>query len=760
MLPAKYLEVFNINDQRVAFLAPQSDGVKNARLSRQKNGSVTLKFILPRTSDKWEYITGLHKVKVNGHEFWISGTEEERDQQGKLLSNVQCEETWVRDLGEQRINYLSVEILSSTAENALDTLLDGSGWLVGLVTVTGIHDLESEKQSLLWNLWKVQELWGGVLVFDSINKTVSLLDDADWGQDNGVQIRYGKNQKSIRRKVVYDIVTRLVPLGKDGLTIASVNNGLLYIDNFQYTNKVWEDIWENQEYDDPADLKAAAEKYLAKISRPQVTYTINLVDLSSKEGYEIEAFDNGDWMTMFDPDLSPNGTKSQIYKYEYDVFEPWSDVQVELGDPEENFFDMLADHGRAADLVNNVVRPNPSVGNLLKGVLNTFYTQINGASGTFTLIDGVATYIELDGQGAETGKRVRITPAGIGISKDHGQTYTTALTGDGIAANTVIINTLYALATEDGYTRVAANGLEVYDNQATPVKRLHAGQYATGKFGLELKDKTGQTTILDEDGMMQTWQDSRADNVDATHGLLLNVYLPEETKSIHKAILRFKLQAFRAYETGAASGGGSTSGSGGGTTSSTAAITGNTTGTATWHTSSGYGIPEVMTLAGSHDHNDTGSAGSHAHTLYDHNHTDPQGGGTGYSKSGIDAAGSHSHNISNDGSHAHGLCTHDHSLDCGTHSHAISSHTHTTPNHAHNINYGIYENTTATGVTVIINGIDRTAALGGETGFNSDQSSLDISGYLLTNQWNAVELGSTQLGRIDASVFIQAKMGV
>jgi len=733
MQSAKYLEVFDMNDQRVAFLVPPSDGVKNARLSRQKNGSVTLKFILPRTSDKWEYITGLYKVKVNGHEFWISGTEEERDQQGKLLSNVQCEETCVGDSGKQRINYLSVEILSSTAEHTLNTLLNGSGWSLGQVTATGIHDLETEKQSLLWNLWKVQELWGGVLVFDSINKTISLLDAADWGQDNGVQVRYGKNQKSIRRKVDHEIVTRLVPLGKDGLTIASVNNGLLYIDNFQYTGKIIEDIWEKQEYDDPAELKAAAEKYLDTQSRPRATYTINLVDLSSKEGYEIEAFDNGDWMTMFDPDLSPNGTKAQIFKYEYDVFEPWHDPAAELGDPEENFFDMLADHGRAADLVNNVVRPNPSVGNLLKGVLNTFYTQINGASGTFTLVDGIATYIELDGLGAETGKRVRITPAGIGISKDHGQTYTTALTGDGIAANTVIINTLYALATEDGYTRVAANGLEVYDNQVTPVKRLHAGQYATGKFGLELKDKSGQTTILDEDGIMQTWQDSRADNVDATHGLLLNIYLPTETKSIHKAILRFKLQAFRAYETGAASGGGSTSGS----SSTSTTVSGSENITITGYQFSG----------GSVDYTQSANAAAD-----NHNHGISNG-----SLLALAGGGYVQYSAFSGSTHVHWLYNHYHNYYANGHSHNMP-HTHTTPNHVHPIDYGIYESTSATGVTIKINGVERTIALGGP--FSVDQASLDISTYLSINQWNTIELGSTQKGRIDASVFIQAKMGV
>ena len=93
----------------------------------------------------------------------------------------------------------------------------------------------------------------------------------------------------------------------------------------------------------------------------------------------------------------------------------------------------------------------------------------------------------------------------------------------------------------------------------------------------------------------------------------------------------------------------------------------------------------------------------------------------------------------------------------GTHSHGME-HTHNIPTHTHNLIFGIYEGTTATNVTITINGTDRTADLGGP--FDTDQESLDISPYLVVGQFNTIELGSSQLGRIDATVFIQALMGV
>ena len=54
-------------------------------------------------------------------------------------------------------------------------------------------------------------------------------------------------------------------------------------------------------------------------------------------------------------------------------------------------------------------------------------------------------------------------------------------------------------------------------------------------------------------------------------------------------------------------------------------------------------------------------------------------------------------------------------------------HTHNISSHVHSITYGIYEGTLPTNITIKINGTDRTSILGGGTGFNSDQSNLNIT---------------------------------
>jgi len=80
---------------------------------------------------------------------------------------------------------------------------------------------------------------------------------------------------------------------------------------------------------------------------------------------------------------------------------------------------------------------------------------------------------------------------------------------------------LYAVYPDNAnrYMKFSKEGLRGY---VDGILRLHLGPYAEDKFGLLLRAPDGITTILDEDGILQTWQEGRADNVDAYHPLVLN----------------------------------------------------------------------------------------------------------------------------------------------------------------------------------------------------------------------------------------------
>lgn len=760
----EYIEVRNAAGETAAFLSPEADGLKECWLDARLNEECTLTFLLPMTSPKWKELTPECRIIAGSREFIILRPDVidiERDQQGKVWGKVTAIESWkLLDKQYPTVSNdpqnpdpadLQVSIISGgpaaggypqgSAGSALTYLLEGSGWTLDTCDVDGIHDLETEKKSLLANIEKVQEIWGGYLVWDSINKTVSLRDESKWQNYTGFQVRYAKNLKYITRTANYDIITRLYPFGENDLDIASVNNGIKYIENFSFTSNVYVGIYQNQDIADPQELKDKATEVLEKLSKPRYTYRVGLVDLRVLPEYQHEDFALGDMVDVIDEELDIN-IRARIVRYKYNIFQPWK-CELEIGEPEERLAAKLADSFDVAKFVREALKPNPATSNLLKGFINTFATQINSANGKLVWNDSTLEAIEIDENGNETGKRVRITPGGIGVSIDGGQTYETAMTGAGVLANKIIVNELYALATDDGFTKLMASGLHVFDENQ--VERLVAGWWMDGqtkRFGQKVIAEDGSTVLLDDRGLLQTWQEGRTDNVDSTHPLVLNIYLPTETREIKRALLRFRLQSFRAYETGAASGGGGTqtSSSGGGSTQTTSSGGGTTETSATsslWDLYAIY-VPDAVSVEGEHNHGifpGTSLATSDGSSVT------------------FVASGDHSHAFEADHRHDVTIPDHNHTVNIPSHTHDVNI-----PSHIHDIVYGIYTSTTAAGVTVKINGVDRTSDLGGP--FNSDQSGIDIAAYLVPGQWNTIELGSSQLGRIDATVFIQALMGV
>ena len=90
-------------------------------------------------------------------------------------------------------------------------------------------------------------------VFDTISKKVSFY--AERGEDKGVYFLQGLNLKKIQKSSTsYEYYTRIIPVGANGLTIESVNDGKNYLENYQYSDKVLTYIWKDESYTDAQAL--------------------------------------------------------------------------------------------------------------------------------------------------------------------------------------------------------------------------------------------------------------------------------------------------------------------------------------------------------------------------------------------------------------------------------------------------------------------------------------------------------------------------
>lgn len=268
------------------------------------------------------------------------------------------------------------------------------------------------------------------------------------------------------------------------------------------------------------------------------------------------------------------------------------------------------------------------------------------------------------------------------------------------------------------------------------------------KWGHHVLAPDGSTVIMDDNGILQTWQDSQSENLDPNNPVEIDVYLPSTTRVILQTLLRFRLKPFRSYSKAAASGGGQTSGS---SSKSTTDISSKTTTTTE---DENIDIEGYVFLSGElvdYVQSEYADADSHNHGIPD---------GTVLAKAG---GGSVTYSAFSGSKHTHWLYNHGHFYTAYGHNHGMDhyhgmEHTHQVYDHTHPIQYGIYQGTTPANVTIKVNGIDRTSELGGP--FNTDQADLNLTPYMVAGQWNTIEIGSSRLGRIDATVFIQALMAV
>lgn len=101
------------------------------------------------------------------------------------------------------------------------------------------------------------------------------------GADKGAYFIDQLNLKAVnQQRNSYNYITRLIPVGKDGLDITSVNNGKNYVENYQYSSKVITAYWEDNRYTVVRDLFDDATERLNYLSKPLKAYSASVYDLA------------------------------------------------------------------------------------------------------------------------------------------------------------------------------------------------------------------------------------------------------------------------------------------------------------------------------------------------------------------------------------------------------------------------------------------------------------------------------------------------
>lgn len=310
----------------------------------------------------------------------------------------------------QIVDGRGVSMPRGSAGYALWAVLQDSGWSLGVCDVIdpdfnaandwGCFNIETDMKDVLYNIQFIQQQYGGILVWDSKKKTVSLRSESVVGSDfntwKGYSVRKGKNLKD-NPTITWDndLITRLYVLGQDNLNIKKVNDQMGYVEDHSYTDAIYVGYKQNQniygtsdnedddseqtEYEKTAGVDGQkallywGQEQVKKLARPRKSVSYSIVDIRGNTEAEFyEDFDINDIVKAYYVD-SDTGEEVEedlrIQHLQYNYFFPGTDSVIEVGDKIANEVEIFHEIYKAQKYEN--VKSNA-----LKKVASAVFTTV------------------------------------------------------------------------------------------------------------------------------------------------------------------------------------------------------------------------------------------------------------------------------------------------------------------------------------------------------------------------------------------------
>lgn len=353
-------------------------------ISQIINGEYSLTFKLPLDEPCVNYIDDKHYIRVEGQIFMFTNIVTERTQTNEKIVTVEAQHVFFeldnfhREIDDEAKNYHG----SAEPYSILNEILLGTGFEIAYISGFQNADILLKRGSQLDNLKTIVDAYKMELWRD--NYKISFYSRI--GTDKGLQFRYSKNIKSIKKSTdIRNVFQRLYVYGKDGLTIDGVNNGKAYLDS-QYISSYKRIKTREITFNDIEDPKLLLEKgktYLAENEVPKITYDVNVIELKKLSGmiYD-ESFGLGDSITVIDKELGAD-VKARIVEYKYYPFEP-KESSVVLGNFLPRATDFFSKWNDTTNKVDNVFFRDTGKVNTkwLQGIIDVMQNKLQ-ASGAY-----------------------------------------------------------------------------------------------------------------------------------------------------------------------------------------------------------------------------------------------------------------------------------------------------------------------------------------------------------------------------------------
>lgn len=282
------IQIFDVAKRRIGGIDDLDDLKVEKTLS---SGDKTISFSYPKNGAELEKLKPENYLRTEKDEYVLKKVETGE------TTNKYTAQLNVEELEAQEFLY-GFASETQTARACLEFAFEGTGWTVGICTITKRRTVDIEESTNAWKvLQEVLDTYRAECRIHTLTKTVDIMEAI--GEDRGAYFVEGLNLRKLTVKSdTYDFYTRIYPVGADGIT-PEIILGVPYIDNHQYTDKVIPRYWKDERYTITENLIEDAQARLDAASKPYTAYTADVADLAAQsDEYDVLAYDIGDMVTL------------------------------------------------------------------------------------------------------------------------------------------------------------------------------------------------------------------------------------------------------------------------------------------------------------------------------------------------------------------------------------------------------------------------------------------------------------------------------
>lgn len=283
------MQIYDDKKKRIGTLT----GFKGRAITKTlDSGDKELSFEYPANGAMVDLLKEEYYIRTKEDEFVLKAVEA-GEQCNKYTATLNVEE-----LEGQSFPY-GFASQEQTIKACLTFAFEGTGWTVGTCTVTKRRTIDIEEATTAWGvLQPCLSTYRCECEIDTLQKRINIY--AQIGRDRGCYFVEGLNlRKLTATSDTYEFYTRIIPIGKDGITIKWLH-GKEYLENYQYSSKVKTYTWKDERYTNTTSLMEDAEAKLEELSKPYKVYAADVVDLvkANPEYKNILDFGIGDTVMM------------------------------------------------------------------------------------------------------------------------------------------------------------------------------------------------------------------------------------------------------------------------------------------------------------------------------------------------------------------------------------------------------------------------------------------------------------------------------